>query len=299
MHLDHTDTLLPSAGFSSRLCGVSASWERVDLIGCISVEGQSLLQQVAALEGGQVFSPAELRGVASALAVSSAHDTPPRVGGDIRVAGKLLNQLVLQVDILMSVSSDEGEGLGVGIDVTVDSLARTASNLLNPDLSQVWVGVVEGVEFDSEALLFALEAFARTSSRYLRSVSSSLKELSQQNFRLVTTQPSLSHDPTNRSHDAIILTFNESTATISLGADTPVSSVTYGLFPTLGDLLPLRGSFNISNMVVATPILSVQAADLEGSEVTTVAVNMTMQFDDPVERLDLVGGAICVSWGVR
>lgn len=269
----------------------------MNLIGCISVEGQSLLQQVATLERGQVFSPAELRGMASALAVSSAHDMPPRVGGDVRVAGKLLNQLVLQVDILMLVSSDEAEGVELG--ETVDSLARTASNLLNPDLSQAWMGVVEVVDFDSETLLFALEAFARTSSRYLCSVGSSLKELNQQNFRLVTMQPSLSHDPIIRSHDAFTLTFNESTATISLGTDTPLSSATFGLFPTLGDLLPLRGSFNISNMVVATPILSVQATGLEGSEVTTVAVNMTMQFNRPVERLDLVGGAICVSWGVR
>ena len=268
-------------GFSSRLCDVSGSWEPVDMISCLSVEGQSLLQLVEALEAGQLLSPAELRGVASDLAVSSSHDTPPRVGGDVRVTGKLLTQLIVQVDSLMS---EEGVEFGEAI----TSVSRVASNLLNPDLAVAWMGVVEGVEFGSDELLFGLEAFARTSTRYLSArADGSPKELTQQYYHLVTLS-------SNESHYPFMITFNDSTATISLGMGTPLSSVTLGLFPTLGDLLPLRGSFNVSDMVVATPILSVQAADLEGSDVNTVSVNMTLQY---ARRPNLVEGATCVSWG--
>lgn len=267
----------------------------MDLIGCISLEGQSLLLQVEVLERGQVFSPVELRGVASALALVSVHATPPKVGGDVKVAGKLLNQLVLQMDILLS--TPDSEGVGAGLPETMDSLARVASNLLNPDLLAAWMGVVEGVVFSSEDLLFSIEAFGRVRGRYLRNnVSSTRGELREQNLLLVT-QPLLSHDFTQASPDPFVLTFNDSTATISLGAATPLLSATFGLFPTLGDLLDLRAEFNISNLFLATPILSVQAADAEGSEFTRVTVNLTLQFGRPVVREELADEAVCVSWG--
>lgn len=270
---------------------MNGSWERVDLIGCISVEGQSLLDQVAALERGQLFSSAELRGVASTLAVSSAHDTPPRVGGDVRVAGRLLSQLVLQVDILRT-----GETERVGLRETLTSLARVGSNLLNPDLAPAWVGVVEGVEFDAADFLSSLEALARVIGQYFINESVALRD---ENL-VIATQSLWSHDLSPGSHDPFMLSLNESTATVSLESGVPLSVATFGLFPTLGAFLPTRSSFNISHMTVATPILSVQAADAEGSEFTQVSVNLTLQYGGgPVLRPDLVGGALCASWSGR
>ena len=262
----------------------------VDLIGCISVEGQSLLEQVAALEDGRVFSLVELGHMASTLATFSRHDTPPHVGGDIRAAGKLLTQLIMQLDVLVLMSAEEIEGVGL-----VENITKAASNLLSPALASAWMGVVEGVEFDSGDFLFTMESLAWVVGRYHGNTAGE-RQLTQQNLLIVSSQQVQSHDLTEGSHDPFLL--NGSIATVSLATDTPLSMVTFGLFPTLGGLLPLRSSVdNISQFIVATPILSVQTADVAGLESTQVAVTLTLQFSRPLLRPGLVGGAMCMSWG--
>lgn len=268
----------------------------MNLIGCISLEGQSLLVQASALEGGQMLSLAELNDVASVLVAFVGRlqgEIPhPLVGGDIRLAGKTLGLLTQQFGYLMAVIR-EGEGLA-----SVDSLARAASHLLNPDLFPAWVGVVEGVEFDTSNFLQCLESLLWVIGDYLN-VTHTLPMQRIYDNLLIRTESIQSHDFALGSRKSLVLSFNDSMSTISLDAlngVTPPSLVTVGLFPTLQELLPLRAPFNISHMTIATPILSIQAADAEGSSFTGISVNLTLQFIRTLVHEDVVGGAVCVSW---
>ncbi len=273
-------------GFTSRQCGANGSWEQADLIGCVSVEGQLLLTQVSALESGQILSVAELRSAASALTTFTSRFQGnmllPMVGGDVQVAGRMLSQLLNQLEALSDSGGVEGEAERI-----VESLVTTADNLLNPDLSSAWRSVVEGVEFDSGRFLMYLEALSLAVSR----------EVPAQQF-LHDNLLIQSHDLSSGSHDPFVITFNESTTTITMetNTSTSLSVLTFGLFPTLGDLLPMRALFNISHLIVATPILSIQVADAGGSEFTCVSVNLTLPYRQPVARATEVGGATCVAW---
>lgn len=245
-----------------------------------------MLTQLSALEGGQILNVDELGGAAGALASFSSRfrgNMPlPTVGGDVQVAGRMLSQLLAQLGALSAAGGVEGAGEGI-----VGSLVTTADNLLNPDLSSAWRGVVEGVEFDSGRFLVYLEALSLTAAR----------EVPTQQF----LWPNLliqSHDRFSMSHDTFTVNFNESTTTVTMetNGNASLSLLTFGLFPTLGGLLPRRALFNISHMTVATPILSIQAVDDRGSEFTSVSVNLTLPYRQPVARVTEVGGAVCVAW---
>lgn len=220
------------------------------------------------------------------LILSSRLTSDPLVGGDVRVTGEIMNLLTLQLEWQL-LALGEGEGLQA-----VGGLAELASNLLNPALSSAWVGVVEGVEFDSEDLLSSLEALSRLLGNSL--VSATPSSLIQENL-LIRTAMLQSRD---LSHNPFTLILNDSTATVALETAANGSLlVTFGLYPVLGDLLPMRTSFDIGNFSVATPILSIQVADAEGSEVTQVSVTMTLHYNRPLTQHDVVGGAVCVAWG--
>lgn len=261
-------------GYATRRCDSNSSWEEVNLIGCLSVEGQLLLAEVKSLEAGRILSLDELRSVADTMATISAQRRTS--AGDVKAAGKLLSQLILQL-----------EGQGEGMDPLIQSLARGASNLLHPDLSLQWMGVVEGVEFESGDFLMSLEQLVWAVSFN----TSSLSEIRQENL-LIKGESLRSHD--NLTFD---LNFNESTTSISIeGMVTPASFLTFGLFPTLGNLLPKRSDFDISRMTVATPILSVQATDGVGSEFTQLTVNLTLPYLHTVTHQELLSEGVCASW---
>ena len=268
----------------------------MDLIGCLSERGQSLLAQVTSLQDGQILSLDDLRGVAESLMDFTGQLTEPRllVGGDVRVAGEMLNQLTMQLDTLLPEgSSDEEAEFGMA----VDSLGRIANSLVNSDLSPAWVvGVAEGAEFDASDFLFSLELMSGVMGRYLN-ITSNSSQLLYSNL-LVRAEPLMSHDLAVGSHDTFTLDFNESATTIAFEprAATPSLLATFALLPTLAELLPLRGLTNISHMTVATPILSIQTADLEGSEFTDVAVNFSLQYDRAVLREAELAEGLCVSW---
>lgn len=249
------------------------------------MEGQVLLTQVSALERGQILSLDEFRSAANAVASIASRfqgNVPlPLVGGDVQVVGKLLNQLVNQlVDQLVATMGFGAEG-----EEFLETFATATSDLLNPDLSSAWRSVVEGVEFDSEDFLLHLEAFSLVvAGQLLRNATD--PQLVRDNL-LITT---VSHD---QSHDSFLINFNETRSVVATEASSTTLLLTFGLFPTLGDLLPIRSLFNISQMTVATPILSVQAMEAGGSEVTNVSVTLTLPYRQPVVR---VTQATCASW---
>lgn len=274
---------------------MNASWGEVDLIGCLSVRGQSLLDQVTSLEDGQLLSLTEIMGVANTL-MNSVDQlmTRPLVGGDVRAAGRMLRQLSLQLSSQLAggvVEVDER------VELVVETIGSSASSLLDPDLSPAWMGMSERVGFDASDFLESLETYSRLAGITI-TTSSTLSNLTYDHLH-IRAESLQSHDSTLRSHDPFLFSFKDSTSTVALktSSDTPSSLVTFGLFPTLAELLPLRGSFNTSHMTLATPILSIQVVNAEGSEFTNMSVNLTLDYTRPVLRPSEVGGvAICVSW---
>ena len=251
------------------------------MIGCLSVKGQSLLAQVEAIKSGQILSLSELVGVADILLnFLSRERREDLFGGDVRVAGMLLSQLISQLENTMAV-------LGGDLNDVVQALTRGASNLLYSDLLPEWMCVVdiEGMEFDLNDFLFTLEWLSWVTGDYLGTSSST--ELIQENLYIRREQL---NDLQTMTFD---LNFKETTSSISFDVDTVPLSVTFALFPTLGDLLPGRFMFAANRMIVATPILSVQTTDAVGSEVTNVPVKLTLEYGDHPER---VFNAVCVSW---
>lgn len=257
----------------------------MNLIGCLSAEGQGLLSQVASLEvRGQILTLSELGRAAERLRKFVVdHGTS---GGDVQVAGKLLSQLVAQLEYVILLSDDES------VEGSIQSLLLGTNLLLNPDLSKQWVGVVEEVGFDSGGLLSSLERL----SRVVSSAATNFTQYSQPNF-LIRSEP---WEPVG-SHESHMTNLELqqralSSLTIRSSNTIPPSYVTFALFPTLGFLLPERADSDISDMTVATPILSIQAASLSGSEVTEVAANVTLEYTQEPVHLDRVGEAVCVAW---
>lgn len=260
-----------------RACGSNSTWQEVSLLGCLSLLGQSLLDQIDALEEGYILSSAELRGVADSLVSFTAGRGSGQEflsGEDVRVAGKLLSQLIQDVN-------EEVIGL----------FSTVASNLLNSDLSPAWTSTVREVEFTSGNFLFILEELA------LLLTETSSSTVLETNFLI-------KKELLGSAIMTFELSFNNSISSVSLKmAANNTASLTFALFPTLGPFLTPanEASFNFSHMTVATPILSIQALDSVGSEVTLVPVDFTLPYttDIPFSSDSEEGGAICVSWDYK
>ena len=259
----------------------------MNLIGCISAEGRGLLFQVATLEDrGQILTLSELGSVADTLRKFVGNHGNIS-GGDVQVAGRLLNQLVIQLEDIVVLSNDEQ---------TEDNFQRILLGtdlLLNPELSEHWKVTVKEVQFDSGDFLSALEQL----SRVVGSGAITLTQYSQPNIviRREPWKPIGSHDThvTSLELQQRILSL---TTIRSSNNVLPPAYVTFALLPTLGPLLPERANFNISDMTIATPVLSIQAASMSGSEVTEISINVTLVYTQVPTRLDMVGMAVCVAW---
>lgn len=277
------------SGFASRQCSESG-WASVNLIGCISTEGRGLLFQVGALEdGGQILTLPEIEGVADTLR-RFIGDRGNISGGDVHVAGRLLSQLIAHSEDLGVSTLLDREG----VEDSIQSLLQVGNLLLNPDLSEEWMGNIEEVGFDSEDFLFALEMLSRVIGTVGMPTTSTQYSLPNILIRREPWQPLGLQDTRLELQWKV----SSSIAVRSSNA-TPPSYVTFMLLPTLGFLLIESADFNISQMTLATPIFSVQAASTSGSDVTEVAIDMTLEYTQAPIRLDVVGMAVCVAWGYQ
>ena len=76
-------------------------WSEVDVLGCLSVEGQEYLAQAESLDDGQSLSFSQLKLTAAQLEefTNEQGQTPTDLlfGGDVQVAGRVLNGLLRQL----------------------------------------------------------------------------------------------------------------------------------------------------------------------------------------------------------
>lgn len=76
-------------------------WSDVDVLGCLSVEGQEYLAQAKSLDGGQSLSFSQLKLTAARLEefTNEQGQTPTDLlfGGDVQVVGRVLNGLLRQL----------------------------------------------------------------------------------------------------------------------------------------------------------------------------------------------------------
>ena len=74
-------------------------WSDVDLLGCISVAGQEFLAQAESMDNGQTLSFSRLRETAAQLEkfTNEQEQTTELIGGDVQVAGRVLDRLLRQL----------------------------------------------------------------------------------------------------------------------------------------------------------------------------------------------------------
>lgn len=72
----------------------------MDVLGCLSIAGQEYLAQAESLDGGQSLSFSQLKLTAARLegfTSKQGQTTEPLFGGDVQVAGRVLNGLLRQL----------------------------------------------------------------------------------------------------------------------------------------------------------------------------------------------------------
>ena len=90
---------MQNTGFASRTCLVNQEWGAVDVLKCLSVSGQEFLSQAESLDDGQSLSFTQLEQTAARLKefTNEQRQTNELFGGDIQVAGRVLNGLLRQL----------------------------------------------------------------------------------------------------------------------------------------------------------------------------------------------------------
>ena len=280
------------AGFASRKCSASG-WAEVNLIGCMSSRGRDLFFQVQLLEDkGQILTLPKLGGMIDSLR-EFVGDHGNISGGDVQVAGKLLSLLIGKLEDLSMLSAEE-EISGEDLERSVHSMLLVADTLLSHDLSEQWREIFEEVGFDCGGFLLAMEhlSLLMTSD----SAPSSHKQYVHSNILMQRepwrpTGPDGSHSTDLRLQQMIAssITMRSSDATHPL-------YMTVIFMPSMGFLLPERAEFDLKDMSVATPILSIQAINMQGSEITEVEVNITLEYTHVQTQADNVGMALCAAW---
>lgn len=266
---------------------MGSSWSDVNFIGCVSVEGRGLLAEVTELEKGrQILATSAIESLSGDLKeflIGGGNLT----GGDVQVAGGMLGSLISWIKSGMLYLNDSE------LKVSVTELIGIASQLLSSDLVEEWQVEVEAARFSSADFLFSLEELSRVVSSL-----GMANTYSQPNIRI---QKELWHPEGAATSRPVFLELQQKVLVIvnatRQGNVAPPSDYVLTLLPTLGRLLPHRADFNVSHLVPATPILSVQARDGSGSEVTDVSVTMTLEYSMEVPpHVNTNNYIICVSW---
>ena len=269
-------------GLASRKCLVSG-WTPPSLLGCISVEGRELLYQAQELEEGQqVLIDSDLAREAEDLRAFISKRRENITGGDVQVGGRVIRSLLTQLQGGVALNSSAFTGS------SLSGLVEGADLLLASELKEEWQMEVRSASFSSSDFLFTLEELARVAS--LVGVAD---DHTGSNIKLKELR-------TTASRSAVSLELQEakvSAAVSPTAAD--ISDVIYTLLPTLGLLLPLTADFNTSGLAVATPVLSIQAMDHLGSEVTDAMVTMTLGYTMSPDNLETAKTATCVSWSYQ
>jgi len=286
----HFISLFILLGLAVRNCKASG-WTPPTLLGCISVEGRELLYLAQELEQGQqVLTESALGHVTEDLKTFISSSRGQNIsGGDVQVGGRVIRSLLaqLQEGVALNGSGFTGSGL--------PGLVEGADLLLAAELKEEWLTEVRPASFSASDFLATLEELSKATS--LVGVAD---DYTGSNIRIKKETPEPQAMASSAPVSLELQDMTVSASTSPRASNGPLlSEVIYTLLPTVSSFLPFAADFNASDLAVATPILSVQAVDQLGSEITDVMVNMTLGFTMLPENQETAGQVKCVSWNYQ
>ena len=120
-------------GFASRTCLASQEWSEVDVVSCLSVAGQEYLAQAESLDGGQSLSFSQLKLIAGQLQefTNEQGQATELFGGDVQVAGRVLNGLLRQLQGYATSEGAERNEIAALYEVSTQNLYLNSTAIVN------------------------------------------------------------------------------------------------------------------------------------------------------------------------